>query len=70
MFKNLKLKDKLANFIKRVKLLYKQNKLDLFVFTVIILTILLILGLWRLEKVRPQKEPIQLSHNISFATFI
>ena len=67
MFKFLNLKDKLANYIKRVKLLYEQNKLDLFTLTTIILIILLVFGMWRLEKVRPQKEPIRVESD--FATF-
>ena len=60
----------LTNILNKIKTGYKANKFDVAVVFIIILVILLIMGIWRLEKVRPKKEPIQLSHNISFATII
>lgn len=62
--------NKLAQGINKVKIWYQTNKFDIAAVFIIILMVTLIFGLWRLEKVRLEKEPIQLSHNISFATFI
>jgi len=56
----------LTNILNKIKIGYKTNKLDITIIFIIILTILLTVGIWRLGKVRPKKEPIELSHNISF----
>ena len=61
---------KLANILNKIKTGYKTNKFDMAVVFIIILIILLVTGMWRLEKARPQKEPIKVSHNISFTTVI
>lgn len=56
----------LANILNKIKIGYEANKFDIIVVSLIILSILLAMGIWRLEKARPEKEPIRLSHNISF----
>lgn len=51
---------KLANFIKRVKFEFKTRKNDLAIALLIIFVILLVMGSWRLKKIKPQKEPIRI----------
>lgn len=56
----------LSDILNKINGAYKANKFDIAIISIIILIVLLAVGIWRLEKARPQKEPIEVTHNISF----
>ncbi|MEK7559749.1 MAG: hypothetical protein AAB522_00395 [Patescibacteria group bacterium] len=60
----------LSNKLNKIKEWYKVSRVETAIVFLIILVVLLLVGIWRQKKVSPQKEPIRLSHNISFATSI
>lgn len=49
----------LSNYIKRVKLWFDVNKVDVIIFTMIVLMVLLGIGVWRLNQIKPEKQPIR-----------
>lgn len=50
----------LSNLLKKINNWFKISKFDLGIIILIILTILLMVGQWRLGKIMPKKEPIRM----------
>lgn len=46
--------------INNIKWLYQKNKVDIAVIFFLILIVLLVVGMWRLNQVRPEKQPIRI----------